>query len=324
MLERLDPQLVGPVKMMLSMQGENLLDDIPAARAGSRKMMEMMKQYLPVIPGITAEDYRIPEPDGTAEITLRIYRPEGNDDYLPALYWIHGGGYIMGDIEQDDMSARQITLAADCVTASVEYRLAPENPFPIPLEDCYTGLKWLFEHAEELKIDTSRIAIGGGSAGGGLAAGLALLVRDRAEMEVCHQFLLYPMIDDRNVLPPDEEHPDALFWTRANNLIGWRSYLGREPGGENVVPYAAPARAVQLIGLPPAYIAVGDIDLFAEEDIEYGRKLITAGVPLEMHVYPGGCHAFDMMNPEADICRHFNDDFRRALRRALHGFSYKR
>lgn len=320
MMDRLNPELAGPVRMMLNMQGGGLnLDDIPSARAAGEQMKAAMKEQMPVIEGVTTEDRQVPGPGGDPDVAIRIYRPSGNTGVLPALLWIHGGGYILGDIEQDDISAKELTLAGQCVTVSVEYRLAPENPFPAPLEDCYAALKWLSENAAELDVDSKRIAIGGGSAGGGLAAGLALLARDRAEVDIISQFLIYPMIDDRNTLPASDVLPDSLFWTRESNKIGWHSFLGCEPGGDNVSCYAAAARADDLAGLPPAYIAVGEIDLFAKEDIEYARRLIEAGVCTELHVYPGGCHAFDMMAPDAAISRQFADDFSRALKRALHG-----
>ena len=224
----------------------------------------------------------------------------------------------MGNLEHDDVSAKLLTLAGDCVVVAVDYRLAPENPFPAPLDDCYTALKWLASHTDELSVDNNRIAIGGASAGGGLAAGLALLARDRAEIDIIAQLLLYPMIDDCNIQPASATLPDALFWTREHNHIGWRCYLGCEPGGDDISCYASASRAEDLTDLPPAFIAVGDLDLFAEEDVEYARRLIVAGVPTELHVYPGGCHAFDGMAPEADISRQFTDNFYRALKRMLH------
>ena len=319
MMDRLNPELTGPVKMMLNMQGGGLnLDDIPAARAASEQMRAAMKEQMPVIHGVTSEDRQLPGPEGSPDVAVRIYRPTNSTGTLPALLWIHGGGYILGDIDNDDISSKELTLAADCVTVAVEYRLAPENPFPAPVEDCYAALKWLATHTDELGVDPNRIAIGGGSAGGGLAAGLALLARDRAEVDIIAQFLIYPMIDDRNTLPASDALPDSLFWTRESNKIGWRSYLGCEPGGEGISCYAAASRAAELAGLPPAYIAVGEIDLFAQEDVEYARRLIDAGVCTELHVYPGGCHAFDMMAPDASISRQFADDFSRALKRALH------
>ena len=319
MMDRLNPELVGPVRMMMDMRGEGLnFDDIPAARAAGEQMMAAMKDQLPVIEGVTTEDRKIPGPDGDPAVAVRIYRPENRSGNLPALLWIHGGGYMLGNIEQDDFSVREMTLAGDCVTVSVEYRLAPENPFSAPLEDCYAALKWLARNAGKLGVDQKRIAIGGASAGGGLAAGLALLARERGEIDIMFQFLIYPMIDDRNIAPPGDDLPDSLFWTRESNKIGWRSYLGCEPGIDGISCYAAASRATDLAGLPPAYITVGEIDLFAQEDIDYARKLIDAGVCTELHVYPGGCHAFDMMAPDAAISRQFADDFNRALKRVMH------
>lgn len=320
MIDRLDPELSGPVRMMLNMQEGGLsLDDIPAARAGAEQMMAAMKGQIPDIDGVTVEDRQIPGPEGAPDVAIRIYRPTNRTGNLPALLWIHGGGYILGSIEQEDISAKQMTLAGECVIVSVEYRLAPEHPFPAPVEDCYAALKWLAGHVDELDIDSSCIAIGGASAGGGLAAGLALLTRDRAEVDVIFQFLIYPMIDDRNTNPASDLLPDSLFWTRESNLIGWRSYLGCSPGGDDISCYASASRAKELAGLPPSYIAVGDLDLFAQEDVEYARRLIIAGVCTELHVYPGGCHAFDVMAPDADVSQRFTADFYRALKRALHG-----
>lgn len=319
LLARLDPELKGPITNMLSMPMGINFDDIPKSREDSKRMSAAMKAIIPVIPGVKVEDRRVPGPEGAPEVPVRVYRPEKSTGVLPVLLWIHGGGYIMGDLEQDDNPTRQLTLNVNCLTVAVDYRLAPENPFPAPVEDCYAALKWLAKNARELGADVERIAIGGGSAGGGLAAGLALLARDRGEVDVMHQFLIYPMIDDRTTEPASEIVPDALFWTRQSNLVGWRCYLGCDPAGEDVSCYAAASRAESLAGLPPAYIAVGDLDLFSEENVEYARQLIHAGVATELHVYPGGPHAFDMLAPQADISRRFTGDFHRALKRALWG-----
>jgi acetyl esterase/lipase len=214
--------------------------------------------------------------------------------------------------------AKHLVRVGQCVVASVEYRLAPEHPFPAPVEDCYAALKWLSARSAELGVNRSRIAVGGASAGGGLAAGLALLTRDRAEVEVTFQLLIYPMIDDRNVAPASETVPDTFVWTRENNRMGWRAYLGREPGGADVSPYAAAARATDLTGLPPAYIPVGDLDLFLDENITYAQRLLAAGVPTELHVYPGAFHGFNGFVPSAEISRRFNADRDSALKRMLH------
>ncbi len=316
--EFLDPELKGPIKMMLSQMPPMSFDDLPAARAASKQMMAAMKTQMSDIPGVITEDRTIPGPQGSPDVAVRIYRPEIQPGLLPALLWIHGGGYMLGDIEQEDFTAKQFTLAGECVVVSVEYRLAPEHPYPAPLEDCYAALKWLSAHANELGIDRSRIAIGGASAGGGLAAGLAILTRDRAEVKTIYQLLVYPMINDCNIAPASDTLPETLFWTRENNLIGWRSYLGCEPGSDDISCYAAAFRATNLEGLPPAYITVGDLDLFALEDIEYSRRLIEAGVPAELHVYTGGCHAFDMLVPNSNLSKRFVSDIHRALKRALH------
>ncbi len=316
--ELLDPELKGPIKMMLSQMPPTSFDNLPAARAASKQMMATMKSQMPVIPGVITEDRVIPGPVGAPDVTVRIYRPEKQSELLPALLWIHGGGYMLGEIDQEDFTAKQFTLAGECVVVSVEYRLAPEHPYPAPLDDCYAALKWLSAHADELQVDRSHIAIGGASAGGGLAAGLALLSRDRNEVKTIFQLLVYPMINDCNIAPASDILPDTLFWTRENNLIGWRSYLGCEPGNKGISCYASAFRATNLEGLPPAYITVGGIDLFAQEDIDYSRRLIDAGVPTELHVYRGGCHAFDMLVPNADISKRFTADIHRALKRALH------
>ncbi len=318
LLERLDPELKEPIMMLMSQPQLMSFDDLPAARAASVQMIAAMKAQMPDIPAVITEDRTIPGPKGAPDLTVRIYRPERLSGLAPALLWIHGGGYMLGSIEQEDFMAKQFAVGGECVTVSVEYRLAPENPYPAPLEDCHAALKWLAGQAKRLSIDHSRIAIGGASAGGGLASGLALLTRDRAEVPIMFQLLVYPMINDCNVTPASASLPDTLFWTREANRIGWRCYLGCEPGGKGISCYASASRATNLEGLPPAYIAVGDLDLFAQEDIEYARRLIEAGVPTELHVYPGGCHAFDMMVPGANISRKFSADIHQALKRALH------
>ena len=316
--ELLDPELKGPIKKMLSQMPPMSFDNLPAARAASQGMMAAMKMQWPVISGVRTEDRVIPGPARSPDVIVRIYRPEKQHGQLPCLLWIHGGGYMLGEIDQEDLTAKQFSLAGNCVVVSVEYRLAPEHPYPGPLEDCYAALKWLAAHTRDLKIDPSHIAVGGASAGGGLAASLALLARDRAEVPVMFQLLVYPMLNDCNVAPASDALPDTLFWTRENNLIGWRSYLGSEPGSSGISCYAAAFRAENLEGLPPAYITVGDLDLFAQEDIDYARRLITAGVPTELHVYPGGCHAFDMLVPDSGISKRFNADIHRALKQAFH------
>ncbi len=267
--------------------------------------------------GIALRNFQVPGPGDAHAVRVRFYEPERRSGILPGFLWIHGGGYVSGSPEQDEPQIRRIVKETGCVVAAVDYRLAPEHPYPAPLEDCYTALKWMHEQANELGVDSNHIAIGGGSAGGGLAAGLSLLARDRKELKITFQLLLYPMLDDRNASHASDKLPDALFWTRHNNCFGWKSYLGCTPGTEGIPPYASPARAADLNGLPPSFIAVGDIDLLAEEDIQFARRLLQSGVPVELHVYPGAFHAFDVKVPEAGVSKRCGQAVVQALQRAF-------
>ena len=293
------------------------LDDIPRTRA----RFDQLFATLPVsaVEGVVSEDHRIPGPAGDPDVHVRVYHPSPRPVLLPALLWIHGGGYVLGDVEGDDAVARQLAKAVDCVVVSVDYRLAPEHPFPAPAEDCYAALTWLARQAGQLGVNPDRLAIGGASAGGGLTAGLALLARDRGEVRACFQLLIYPMIDDVNLTPSSHAITDPRVWNRRSNLLGWRAYLGREPGGGGVSPYAAAARAVDLAGLPPAYLPVGTLDLFLDENIDYSQRLMQAGNAVELHVYEGAYHGFNLVAPEADVSRRCISGYEAALRRALHG-----
>ncbi len=316
-IEQLDPELRAVVEKLPADRPMNL-NEIPAARAKMKKMMTAALASLPPVEGVDSEDHFVPAQGGAA-VRVRVYRPNDQPGTLPALYWIHGGGYVMGDIDQDDRLMKQMVKRVGCAAVSVDYRLAPEHPFPTPVEDCYAGLKWLFAHAGELRVEPSRIAIGGASGGGGLTAGLALLVRDRGEVRVAFQLLIYPMIDDRNVTPASYAITDPRMWNRESNRLAWKAYLGRDGGGAGVSPYAAATRATDLTNLPPAYIPVGALDLFVDENIEYAQRLIQAGVPTELHVYPGAFHGFDVFAPSARVSKQFKAERDDALKRALHG-----
>jgi acetyl esterase/lipase len=235
---------------------------------------------------------------------------------------IHGGGYVLGSARSSDATNRALVAELNCAVFSVEYRLAPETPYPGPLEDCYAALAWLHAHAGDLRINTTRIGVAGESAGGGLAAALALLARDRGKLPVAFQHLIYPMIDDRTGAPGstcENAFVGHHVWTRTQNVFGWTALLGTAPGGADVSPYAAPARAINLEGLPPAFIAVGALDLFLEEDLAYAQRLARAGVPIELHVYPGAFHAFNMPPHTARVAQSAVRHSREALRKALHG-----
>lgn len=291
------------------------LSDIPRMRR--RFIDAMAKIAKPPRP----EGLEITDHHPSDDVMVRVYRPAGAEASAPALYWIHGGGLVMGTVEMDDDYCAGLAHRLKIVVASVEYRLSPDFPYPVPLEDCYTGLRWLHGSAAELGVDPARIAIGGASGGGALCAGLGLLARDRAEVPVCYQFLVYPMIDDRNDTPMAQQILDPRLWNRTANQIGWDSYLEGRAGAPDTPMYASASRATveQLAGLPPTYINVGDLDLFVDEDVEYARKLRLAGVPVELHVYPGAFHGSNNSVSRSELSRRWKADERAALHRALHG-----
>ncbi len=257
---------------------------------------------------------------GTSDGAVAVYhyfhpdkRAAARGTPRPCLLWIHGGGYILGSAQDD--RARVIAESLDCSVLSVDYRLAPEDPFPAGPEDCHAALSWAVERSSALGIDPTRIAIGGASAGGGMAAGLALLNRDRGGPAIAFQLLLYPMIDNLHDTPSGQisDHP---VWNRQTSFNAWAMYLDGEPGVD-ASPYAAAARASDLAGLPPAYICVGAEDLFRDEDIEYARRLMAAGVACELCVYPGLFHGADSFLPQAAVSRRLELGFLHALAHRL-------
>lgn len=267
--------------------------------------------------GVVVDVRTVPGPAGAPDIGLRILRPKGATGPLPVIYHIHGGGYVMGSAEFYEPVSRPLVGKLGCALVSVDYRLAPETPYPGPLDDCYAGLAWVFAHAEAEGFDINRIGVKGESAGGGLAAALALLARDRGEYPLAFQHLIYPMLDDRTGSgsePP--AHIGEFVWTVESNRFGWASLLGGAPGGGDVPAYAAPARATDLSGLPPTFLYIGALDLFVEEDIDYARRLIRAGVPTELHVIPGAFHGFELQ-ADAQIVLQARELTLSALRRFL-------
>ncbi len=226
-------------------------------------------------------------------VVVRVHRPRGVEGPLPLVYSIHGGGYVFGSNAMDDAKFDRWCPRFGCIGVSVEYRLAPETPYPGPLEDCYAGLLWTWQHRDELGIDASTMIIAGISAGGGLAAGLALLVRDRGEIPITHQLLECPMIDDRQVTSSSQLE-GLPVWSRDSNTFGWQAYLGDLYGTDAIPAYAAPARAADLVGLPPGMVIVGGADGFRDEDIAYALRLNQSGVPTELHVLPGAPHGVQM------------------------------
>lgn len=316
-LDRLDPELAAVLET-LPPEGLFSWQDLTATRVGLEQMFATMSADVPDSPTVVKQDRVAPGPDGAPEVSVRIYRPAQSVGPLPGLFWIHGGGMVLGSLAMDDHNVQHVVDAVGCVAVSVEYRLAPEHPFPAPIEDCYAALKWTHAQASDLGIDPRRIAVGGASAGGGLAAGLVLLARDRGEVPVAFQWLIYPMLDDRNMTAASHAITDPRVWNREANLFGWRAYLGTEPGSEGVSPYAAPARATDLSNLPPAYIPVGSQDLFLDESADYAMRLARAGVPVELHVYPGAFHGSELFAPGAAVSQRMIADRDQALKRAVH------
>lgn len=239
--------------------------------------------------------------DGGAEIAMTWYAPPGEPTGSAALY-VHGGGMILADVASYDRVIAGYVAASGVPLLAVDYRLAPEFPDPAPVEDCYAALCWLGVNAGELGVDPARIGIMGDSAGGGLSAGVTLLAHDRGGPVLAQQILVYPMLDDRNTEPDPEIAPMAV-WTYDDNVTGWAALLGDAAGGEKVSPYAAPARRDDLSGLPPTYIDVGTIDIFRDEDLRYAIALGRAGVPVELHLYDGVPHGFDLLAPASDVGR---------------------
>jgi len=273
-----------------------------------------IRQY----PDVAVTTGHVPGPSGAPPVPVVTYRPVASHPDAPALVYIHSGGIVSGTPEVDDARCRQMVSELGMVIFSVDYRLAPEAPYPAAIEDCYAVLKWVHDHAAEQGIDRQRIVIGGDSAGGGLTACLALMARDRAEVAVLFQLLIYPMLDDRTgttVMPPPVM--GEYIWTRAANHYAWNAYLGQTPGCAGVPAYAAAFRAADLSGLPPAYIGVGSLDLFLDEDLDYARRLMAAGVPTEVCVIPGAYHVFDVFIPDAPLSRTFTQSYFAALKRAI-------
>lgn len=266
---------------------------------------------------VPVSEQMIPGPAGAPQVKLFVINAKAGTS-RPGILHTHGGGFILGTAATDVRRLQTLAKALDCVIVSVEYRLAPETGYAGSMEDNYAGLKWMYGHAAELGLDRARIAVTGESAGGGHAALLAITARDRGEIPILFQALVYPMLDDRtgSVIMP-APHVATVGWSAAENRYGWQAFLGQQPGTGSVPAAAVPARTKTLAGLPPAFIEVGGVDLFVNEDIDYARRLNEAGVPVELLVVPGAFHGFDQLAPDAPQSRQFTDAKTEALRRAF-------
>ncbi|MEV0620320.1 alpha/beta hydrolase [Nonomuraea sp. NPDC050404] len=313
----LDPELkAGLAQVPIPTDDEFALtyEALPGQRAQMSAMMAAMPEPET---RVTVENRTVPGPEGQPDIRLRIYQPEERGEGRPALYWIHGGGMIYGAPEMDDAMMIGYAERLGLVGVSVDYRLAPEHPHPAPVEDCYAGLAWTAKNAAELGIEPGRLMVGGASAGGGLAAATALLARDRGGPELAFQLLICPMLDDRNITPSSHEFTEAVVWNRKANLFGWTALLGDRAGADDVPPYAAPARATDLAGLPATFVDVGELEVFRDECVDYVQRLVGAGVSTEFHLYPGAFHGSDMMVPDAALSVRARQAREAALKRAI-------
>lgn len=266
---------------------------------------------------MTVERRTVPGPEGAPPVEVWVYRPRSAGPATPALLWVHGGGHLIGHPAQDEKGSVGFARELGITVVAVRYRLAPRHPAPAGLEDVRAALEWMAASAGELGIDPGRIAVGGASAGGGLAAALALLCHDRGGPRPVFQLLVYPMLDDRTALRTDVDTANMYLWSPEANRYAWGALLGRAPGSAGVSPYAAPARREDLSGLPPAWIGVGTNDLFHDEDVAYARRLEEAGVPCALTIVPGAFHGFEVPFADTEVVRGFRRAQTDALRAAL-------
>jgi acetyl esterase len=321
-----DPELIDLVPLLPAGGGPIEPADVSAYRDG-------MGEFIPATDpreDVTREDRTISGRDGDPEVAIRIYRPatlpdtqtpdtQLPDTQMPGFLEIHGGGFFVGNIDMMDGFCDGVAAEFPAVVVSVGYRLAPEDPFPAGVEDCYAALVWFADNAAKLGVDIDRIAVGGQSAGGGLAAATALLARDRGGPSLCFQLLEIPELDDRLETPSMIQFTDTPLWNRPNAQSSWEMYLGEDNparGSDGVSPYAAPARAEDLSGLPPAYVSVMEFDPLRDEGIRYASRLLECGVSTELHAFPGTFHGSAFVQ-NAGVSKRSGAEMFEALRRAL-------
>ncbi|MDT3445424.1 MULTISPECIES: alpha/beta hydrolase [unclassified Pseudofrankia] len=255
------------------------------------------RDYLLKLFPFTEQERAITGPE--SQIVLSVFTPPDHAGVGPGIFWIHGGGMAYGD-RFSALPALRLATAAGATVVSVEYRLAPEHPYPAPVDDCYAALLWAAEQADQLGIDPGALILAGSSAGGGLAAATALRVRDQGGPGLAGLLLLSPMLDDRMQTPSSHLTGD-LLWSRTSNQTGWRMLLGDRVGADGVSSYAAPGRATDLSGLPPTFIDVGSVDLFRDEDVAFASTIWASGGDAELHIWPGGFHGFEDMAPDSAL-----------------------
>lgn len=305
-----DPELVGGLARFLS-----LVEQVPLRADTIQENRAIFGELVPSMDEIVAgravewRDVLVPGWDGAPEVAVTVVRPAAGaaarDDATPppGVLHLHGGGMMLGNRLFGIETLIGMALEHGTVGVSVEYRLAPEHPDPAPVQDCYAGLVWMTAHAEELGLDPERLLVLGASAGAGLSAGVCLMARDLGGPRIAGQVLIAPMIDDRNDTVSSLQYNGIGAWDRNNNDTGWNALLGERRGTDAVSPYAAPARARDLSGLPPAFIEVGAAEVFRDEAVGYASRIWAAGGQAELHVWAGGFHGFSGAAPEARVSR---------------------
>lgn len=315
----MDPEVLRLLQPLLAAAAEldpPAVGDIATRRERALPFFQVVADAREPVSGVEAQHHTLVTSDG-AELDLAWYFPSSAQLPGSAVLYLHGGGMIYSMAETApayDSAMRGYVAASGVPMLTVDYRVAPEHPHPTPVEDCYAALSWLAENASTLGVDPNRVAVAGDSAGGGLAAGVSLLARDRGGPALAAQLLIYPMLDDRTTSPDPHLAVETLTWTYEDNVTGWGALLGEAAGGDDVSIYAAPARAEDLTGLPPTYLDIGDLDIFREENVSYARRLSAAGVPTELHLHPGCPHAFEALAPAADVSKRVIADRVRRLR----------
>lgn len=315
-----DPEAAGELAAATSAAGPDGMwpEDLEARRALFVELNTTRLDSVDPRGEVTFDERTVPGAPGGPPVPVRIYRRRGaGGERQPGIVSIHGGGFTMGSLASDQVSATDLVLTTGAVVVSVDYRRAPEHPGTAPVEDCYAALRFLADEADALGVDATRLATFGVSAGGGLSAGVALLARDRGGPALALQVLGYPMLDDRCATPSMRDLPPYGIWDREQNLEGWAHLLGATRGGDGVSEYAAPARARDLSGLAPAFVEVGALDGLRDESIAYAARLLEAGVPVDLHVYAGAFHSVELVAPEASISEQIRQARLAAFRRAF-------
>jgi acetyl esterase/lipase len=310
----IDEELSAVIDLLPKM---DLVDPV-AARRSFEEILVAIKIEIPGIETLDIEDRLVPGWEGDPDVSVRVYRPRTSTPgtLAPGVVMIHGGGFVIGSVEAEHAGAALMAMDTGAVVISVEYRLAPEHPYPAGLHDCYAALVYLHEQADALGVDPARVALAGASAGGGLSAATALLARDRGGPAVCFQLLQIPELDDRLDTGSMQAFVDSPMWNRPLAEQSWKAYLGPLYGTDDVPAYAAPARATDLSGLPPAYVSTAEHDPLRDEGITYAQRLLQAGVSVELHQFPGTFHGSALVTTAA-VSKRAQRESRLVLRRAL-------